>query len=64
MVKVMDKHLHVYVDIEKLSAFEKRRKKHQKSKVSKKDIDKYVNNQDDEFVNNPLQKLYQNSKIK
>lgn len=39
---------------EKLSAFEKRRKKHQKSKVSKKDIDKYVNNQDDEFVNNPF----------
>lgn len=39
---------------EKLSSFEKRRKKHQKSKVSKKDIDKYVNNQDDEFVNNPF----------
>lgn len=39
---------------EKLSTFEKRRKKHQKSKVSKKDIDKYVNNQDDEFVNNPF----------
>ncbi len=54
MVKVMDKHLHVYVDIEKTICFRKETQKHQKSKVSKKDIDKYVNNQDDEFVNNPF----------
>lgn len=39
---------------EKLSAFEKRRKKQQNSKVSKKEMDKYMKKQDDEFVNNPF----------
>ncbi|GAA3722156.1 DNA topoisomerase III [Salinicoccus jeotgali] len=47
---------------EKLSTFEKRRKKHQKSKVSKKDINKYINNQDNEFVNNPFAEVL--SKLK
>jgi len=39
---------------EKLSAFNKRKEKEKKSKVSKKDINKYLKKQDDGFTNNAL----------
>lgn len=39
---------------EKLDAFQKRRKKTQNARVSKKDINKYMKKQDEEFTNNPF----------
>jgi DNA topoisomerase-3 len=39
---------------EKMSAFQARRKKNQNSKVSKRDVDKYLKKQDDSFANNAL----------
>lgn len=39
---------------EKLDAFQKRRKKTQNTRVSKKEINKYMKRQDDEFTNNPF----------
>lgn len=40
---------------EKLSAFEKRRAKQQKNNASKRDVNKYLKKQDDDFTNNALQ---------
>ncbi|GAA0306425.1 DNA topoisomerase-3 [Gracilibacillus halotolerans] len=40
---------------EKLSAFEKRRAKQQKNSASKRDVNKYLKKQDDDFTNNALQ---------
>ncbi|MCZ0702516.1 DNA topoisomerase-3 [Natronobacillus azotifigens] len=39
---------------EKLSAFEKRKKQNNKQKASKRDVNKYVKKQDDDFVNPAL----------
>lgn len=39
---------------EKLSSFNKRRQKEKKHNVSKKEVHKYLNKQDDEFKNNPF----------
>ena len=39
---------------EKMETFQKRRKKAQNTKVSKKEINKYLKKQDDEFKNNPF----------
>jgi DNA topoisomerase-3 len=39
---------------EKLSAFNKRKEKEKKSKVSRKDVNKYLKKQDDGFTNNAL----------
>ncbi|MDQ0230806.1 DNA topoisomerase III [Metabacillus malikii] len=39
---------------EKMSTFQERRKKNQNSKVSKRDVAKYMKNQDEEFTNNAL----------
>lgn len=39
---------------EKLTAFNKRKEKEKKHNVSKKDVKKYLNNQDDDFKNNAL----------
>src|SRR5690625_1594753 len=39
---------------EKLDAFQKRKKKTQNTRVSKKEINKYMKKQDDEFTNNPF----------
>ena len=39
---------------EKMETFQKRRKKNQKSRVSKQDINKYLKQEDDEFTNNPF----------
>ncbi|GAB3794638.1 DNA topoisomerase III [Virgibacillus kimchii] len=39
---------------EKLSAFNKRKEKEKKHKVSKKDVNKYLKKQDDDFKNNAL----------
>lgn len=40
---------------EKLSAFEKRKAKQQKNHASKRDVNKYLKKQDDDFTNNALQ---------
>lgn len=39
---------------EKMSTFQERRKKNQNSKVSKRDVAKYMKNQNDEFTNSAL----------
>jgi DNA topoisomerase-3 len=39
---------------EKMSSFQERRKKNQNSKVSKRDVAKYMKNQDDDFTNSAL----------
>lgn len=39
---------------EKMATFQKRRKQHQKTRVSKQDVNKYLKKQDDEFTNNPF----------
>lgn len=39
---------------EKLDAFQKRKKKTQNTRVSKKEVNKYVKKQDDEFTHNPF----------
>lgn len=39
---------------EKMDAFQKRRKKSQNARVSKKEINKYMKKQDEEFTNNPF----------
>lgn len=47
---------------EKMASFEKRRKQRQNTRVSKKDINKYMKKQDEEFTNNPFAEALANWK--